>query len=79
MFRYPVSKHEANRCNLSLQKKFQNCTIGYSDHTIGNEASILAATLGAKVIEKHFTLDNNFSNLESSYLQTKIIKELNQN
>lgn len=31
--------------------------VGYSDHTIGNEAALAAAALGACVIEKHFTLD----------------------
>ena len=32
-----------------------NCEVGFSDHTIGATASIVAAALGAKVIEKHFT------------------------
>ena len=37
-------------------------TIGYSDHVIGSESCIIAKSLGAKIIEKHFTLNNNFSN-----------------
>ena len=39
-----------------LKTKFNN-EIGYSDHTLGIEASIVSVVLGAKVIEKHFTLD----------------------
>ena len=31
--------------------------VGYSDHTLGTQTSVMAATLGACVIEKHFTLD----------------------
>ena len=35
--------------------------VGYSDHTIGAEAVCLAIALGARIIEKHFTIDKNFS------------------
>ena len=34
--------------------------IGYSDHSRGLKASLTAVALGAKVIEKHFTLNRNF-------------------
>ena len=43
-------------------------TIGYSDHTLGIEAAILATALGAKIIEKHFTLDKNFSDFRDHQL-----------
>ena len=33
--------------------------VGYSDHTIGNQACFIALMLGAEVIEKHFTLNKN--------------------
>ena len=39
-----------------LKSKFNN-KIGYSDHTIGNSACKIAVTLGASVIEKHFTFN----------------------
>ena len=41
----------------TIRKTF-NINIGYSDHTKGIEISIAAVALGAKVIEKHITLDN---------------------
>ena len=39
-----------------LRKIFQ-LPIGYSDHTLGIEVSLAAVSVGAKIIEKHFTLD----------------------
>ena len=41
---------------------------GYSDHTIGIEACLAARVLGAEIIEKHFTLDKNFSNFRDHSL-----------
>ena len=35
--------------------------VGYSDHTVGNDACVIAAALGARILEKHFTLDHDFS------------------
>ncbi len=57
---YPT-KDEFVNLNVikSLQREFPDFTIGYSDHTIGVEACIYAAVLGAKVIEKHFTYDKH--------------------
>ena len=44
-----------------LKEHFPELVIGYSDHTVGVDASIYASLLGASIIEKHFTLDKNFS------------------
>jgi sialic acid synthase SpsE len=54
---YPTPPEE---CNLNQIKTLQyafNKIIGYSDHTIGGTAAVIATILGAKVIEKHFTLN----------------------
>lgn len=54
---YPASLADANlKAIQTLQKEF-NLTVGYSDHTLGIEASIASLSLGARIIEKHFTLD----------------------
>jgi N-acetylneuraminate synthase/N,N'-diacetyllegionaminate synthase len=43
---------------LSIKDKF-GVNVGYSDHTLGIEVPIAAVTLGATIIEKHFTLNRN--------------------
>jgi len=54
---YPAAYDSVNlRAMLTLQHAF-NTVVGYSDHTMGNEVSLAAVALGAKIIEKHFTLD----------------------
>jgi len=55
---YPLNPKNANLNNIKfLINEFPNLTIGFSDHSLGHELSIAAVALGAKVIEKHFTLD----------------------
>ncbi len=54
---YPAPLVDVNlKAMQKISEKF-NVAIGYSDHTIGLETAIAAVALGAKVIEKHFTLD----------------------
>ncbi len=56
---YPAPVEEANlRAMMSMGEQLA-VEIGYSDHTDGNDASIAAVALGARIIEKHLTLDKS--------------------
>lgn len=56
---YPAPFESVNlRAMNTLREKF-GTEVGYSDHTVGFEAAVAAAVLGASVIEKHFTLNHN--------------------
>ena len=57
---YPAKPQDVNlRAITTLIVAFPEHHIGYSDHTIGTQAALTAAALGAEVIEKHFTLDKS--------------------
>ena len=58
---YPVEDRFANLRSVEYLIKNSKLTIGYSDHTLGNDACIAAVAMGAKVIEKHFTINKKFS------------------
>jgi pseudaminic acid synthase len=64
---YPAPIDEANLLMIpELAKRF-NVQSGLSDHTIGSIAPIVATTLGAKIIEKHFILDRSIGGPDSSF------------
>lgn len=75
---YPVEPYEANLAVIRYLKEELKCTIGYSDHTSGIDAAALSAALGARIIEKHFTIDKNYSHFRDHQLSAdpKEMKEL---
>lgn len=57
---YPCPPEELNLATIEFfQEKFPNVTVGFSDHSIGYESAVAAAALGAKVVEKHFSLSRD--------------------
>jgi len=58
---YPAKINDLNLNIMNeLEKRFK-CNIGYSDHSLGDEACLAAVAKGAKVIEKHVTLSKKLS------------------
>ena len=66
---YPAPPDQANLGAIQkLKAHFPGAIIGYSDHTLGIEAATFAVAAGARIIEKHFTLDKNHSEFRDHQL-----------
>lgn len=65
---YPTSPQQANLMAIQTIKQEFGGVVGYSDHTLGIEAAVLSVVLGAKIVEKHFTLDKNLSEFRDHQL-----------
>ncbi len=74
---YPTEYHDAHlNVMQTLQQSFGK-SVGFSDHSLGIALPIAAAALGAKVIEKHFTLDRSMPGPDHSYaLEPGELKEV---
>ena len=58
---YPAPVEYSNLRAIESMKRMFGVPVGFSDHTIGTLASTIAVAMGANMIEKHFTLDKDFS------------------
>ncbi len=56
---YPADPKDANLRAMHTMSEAFNVPVGYSDHTPGIDVALAAVTLGACIVEKHFTLDRN--------------------
>jgi len=79
---YPSTLEDMNLLTITdMIERFgpQGVKIGLSDHSINNETVIAAVALGAKVIEKHFTLDRNLGGADADFsLNTDEFKSMVQ-
>jgi sialic acid synthase len=64
---YPTEPKNVNLKTITyLQKHYPQYTIGYSDHTIGIATPVAAVAMGARVIEKHITIDRNMKGTDQA-------------
>lgn len=74
---YPAKLDEANLKTIPNMRDTFGVEVGFSDHTMGHIAPVVAVTLGAKVIEKHFILDKNIGGADSAFsLDKKEFEEM---
>ena len=64
---YPAPLEEANLKTIPNLAETFNVVSGFSDHTLGITAPIVATTLGAKVIEKHFILNKSIGGADADF------------
>jgi sialic acid synthase SpsE len=65
---YPAPLESANLLAIRSLERDTGYPVGYSDHTLGIEAAVLSVALGARVIEKHFTLSKTQSSFRDHQL-----------
>jgi pseudaminic acid synthase len=76
---YPASAESMNLLTLVDMKERFGTEVGLSDHTLGNDAVIASVALGARVIEKHFTPDENIETPDGAFsLSPSQLKEMVQ-
>jgi len=64
---YPAELEDANLLTIPNLAETFGVLSGFSDHTLGMTAPVVATTLGAKVIEKHFILDKSIGGVDADF------------
>lgn len=74
---YPATPENTNLLTIPHLQQLFHCIVGLSDHTMGIGASVAATALGARVIEKHFTLRRADGGVDSAFsLEPEELKAL---
>lgn len=74
---YPANDEDLNLRNIEMLRDRYNCDVGYSGHERSVSPSIVAACLGASVIERHITLDRSmYGSDQSASLEEPGLKSL---
>jgi pseudaminic acid synthase len=64
---YPAITDEMNLATMKNMSEVFNVPVGLSDHSMGSVGAVTAVALGAKIIEKHFCINRNIENPDSSF------------
>src|SRR5690606_10626260 len=74
---YPATVDMANLLTIPNLKDTFGVKVGLSDHTMGSTVPVVAVTLGASVIEKHFILDRSLGGVDAAFsMEPKEFKEM---
>lgn len=64
---YPANPEDMNLSSIPDMSRRFGVSVGFSDHSMGHVADVVAASLGARVIEKHFCLDRGIKTADSTF------------
>jgi len=64
---YPAEPIDANLLTLAHLAELFDCPVGLSDHTLGTAVAVAGVALGARVIEKHFTLNRADGDIDAAF------------